>query len=147
MRGWRGAVWALAVVVGIVNVDGWAQQQAAAVPFEVSNPKQMKWPVEEAGRIYVLACDLVARSVRPEKPPDLRPKFVLVLGAKQDQMVRTEKGSEVRLKKWNAETFAEGVVLLSLRESEKDQNILHLAHQTLAAAEATVSVRELGGKR
>ena len=147
MSGWRGALTALVVAGVVVGFSANGLGQAGASPFEVSNPKHLKWPVEQAGRIYLLACDLVARSLRPDKPPMLRPKFVLVLGAKQDQMMRTEKGSEVRLKKWNAETFAEGVVLLSLRESEKDQNVLQLAHHTLAEAEATVSVRELAGKR
>jgi len=52
-----------------------------SLPFAVSNPKHQKWAMEEAGRIYMSACALVARAVRPERPPHLHPGFVLVLGA------------------------------------------------------------------
>src|SRR5882724_4863650 len=69
-----------------------------SLPFAVSNPKHQKWGMEEAGRIYLSACALVARTVRPERPPHLHPGFVLVLGAENDETVRTGTVSEIHLK-------------------------------------------------
>jgi hypothetical protein len=54
--------------------------QTSASPFTVTNPKHKKWPVDEASRIYLSACQYVARAIRPEKPPHLLPTFVLVFG-------------------------------------------------------------------
>ncbi len=115
----------------------------AVVPFEVSNPKHLSWSVEEAGRIYASACQLVARSVRPEKPPQLQPRFVLVLGAKADQMVRAGGNSEIHLRKWDPARFAEAMVLLTLREAVKNEDVIRLARETLNAAESSISVNEL----
>jgi hypothetical protein len=117
------------------------------VPFEVSNPKHLSWPVEEAGRIYDSACRLVARSVRTEQMPHPQPKFVLVLGAKADQMVRAGANSEIHLRKWDPARFAEAMVLLALRDAATNEDVLNLARQALNAAESTVSVSELRQKK
>jgi hypothetical protein len=119
----------------------------ALPPFDVSNPKHLNWSMEEAERIYISACELVARSVRPEKPPQLQPKFLLVLGAKADQMVRTGTSSEIHLRKWDPARFAEAMVLLTLREAVKNEDVAQLARDTLNAAEATVSVNQLRQRR
>lgn len=120
---------------------GCAQQ---SVPFEVSNPANQKWPVAEAARIYNSACDLLARTIRPEKPPVLRPKFRLVLGAESDQFVNEGGLTEVHLKSWNAEKFAEGVVVVAVRNVLQGDELAKLVHQSVALAGSTVSVRELG---
>ena len=88
---------------GSVSQVGVAQVSTTqeATPFAVSNPKNRKWPVDEATRIYFSACDRVARSIRPVNPPRLHPSFVLVLGAPNNETVRNGKVSEVRLKGWN----------------------------------------------
>lgn len=117
------------------------------LPFEVSNPKHLEWSTDEAGRIYMSACELVARSVRPEKPPRLTPKFRLVLGTKEDATLHDGAGSEVHLKTWNPARFAEAMVLMASREILKTEDIVHLTHDTLRAAEATVSVNELKAKK
>jgi hypothetical protein len=115
----------------------------ASLPFEVSNPKHLSWSVEEAGRIYTSACQLVARSLHPEKPPYLQPKFVLILGAKADQMIRSGPNSVIQLRKWDPARFAEAMVLLTLREAVKNEDVMQLARDALTAAQSTVSVNEL----
>jgi len=111
--------------------------------FEVSNPKHLDWSVDEADRIYSSACELVARSIRPEHPPHLAPKFVLVLGAERDETFRMSGVAEVHLRQWDATRFAEAMVLMAAREILKEENVVHLTRDTLAAAGASVSVSEL----
>lgn len=62
----------LVFICALAMLHGSVRAQAA-VPFEVQNPKHLNWSTEEAGRIYSSACELVARSIRPEKPPRLSP--------------------------------------------------------------------------
>jgi len=118
-----------------------------SLPFEVSNPKHLEWSSEEATRIYGSACELVARTIRPEKPPRLAPKFVLVLGTKQDETVHNGRVVEIHLKGWNAARFAEAMVLMATREILKNEDVMHLTRDTLMAAQATVSVNELKRKQ
>jgi len=114
-----------------------------APPFEVSNPKHKKWPAEEASRIYASACDLVARRVRPERPPHLHPKFRLILGTGDDQVIRSSTESEIRLKSWNPASFAEGVVIMAAREIVSNDQVVNIARDALFSAQASVSVNEL----
>jgi hypothetical protein len=136
----------LVVLCGFACLGERSRAQAI-VPFEVSNPRHLNWSVEEAGRIYDSACRLMARSARPEQPPQLQPKFVLVLGATADQMVRAGANSEIHLRKWDPARFAEALVMLTLRDVVKNEDVLHLAHEALNAAESTVSVNELRQKK
>jgi hypothetical protein len=114
-----------------------------SLPFTVSNPKHLQWSMEEAGRIYDSACNLVSRSLHQQKSLQSQPKFLLVLGAKSDQTVRDGENSEIHLKKWNPARFAEAMVILSLRRATKTDDVLRLTHEALRVAEATVSVQEL----
>lgn len=120
-----------------------AHGQDSTLPFEVSNPKHKKWPEAQAARIYTWACDLLARSIRPEKPPQLHPKFVLVLGADGDEYVRDTTTTEIHLKNWNPEKFAQGVVVVALRDLVHAQDLAKLAHQSVSLADSTIDVREL----
>ena len=120
-----------------------AHAQDSSLPFEVSNPKHKKWPEAQAVRIYTWACDLLARSIRPEKPPQLHPKFVLVLGADGDEYVRDTTTTEIHLKNWNPEKFAQGVVVVALRDLVHGQDLAKLAHQSVSMADAIIDVREL----
>lgn len=113
------------------------------LPFEVSNPRNQKWPVEQAGRIYVSACDLLARTIRPEKPPELRPKFLLVLGSDSDEYVRMGAQVEIRLKSWSSPKFAEAVVMIASREVLQDDDLKNIVRQSLSLSRASVSVSEL----
>ena len=138
------ALLAAAMCVGVmVSVSG-AQ---TSTPFGVSNPKHMEWSPEEAERIYNSACELVARSIRPEKPPRLAPKFVLVLGATADETVRNGPIAEIHLKTWNPARFAEAMVLMAAREIFKVEDVVNLTRDTLIAAQGSVSINELKRKK
>jgi hypothetical protein len=119
------------------------QSATANLPFEVSNPKHQKWPAPEAARIYNSACDLLARSVRPEHPPQLRPKFKLVLGADNDEFIRDGAVAELHLKSWDPEKFAQGVVVVALRELVPRPDLARLARLSVTLAGSTVDVGEL----
>jgi hypothetical protein len=130
----------LALVLSLLCVSAGAQD---APPFDVSNPKHKKWPIEEAARIYRSACALVARTVRPEKPPNLRPKFLLILGAKEDEIVRHGAEVELRLQAWDAENFAQAVVLMAADEVVRREEVPDLARSALLSSQASVSVEDL----
>ena len=117
--------------------------QTSDVPFTVSNPKHKKWPIEEAHRIYFAACELVARAIRPEKPPRLFPTFVLVLGTEQNEAVRVGETSEIHLKEWNPTAFSQAVVVMAARAIFDSGQIASLSREALMSAQASVSVGEL----
>lgn len=139
--------WIAVAMCGLVTCFSGQMWAQISLPFEVSNPKHLTWSVEEAGRIYASACQLVARSVRPEKPPELQPRFVLILGAKADQMIRDGRNAEIHLRKWDPARFAEAMVLLTLREAVRAEDVTQLARETLNAAESTITVNELKQKK
>jgi len=120
-----------------------AAEHQTTLPFEVSNPKHKKWPEAEAGRIYNWACDLLARTIRPEKPPQLHPKFRLVLGTDTDELLRDRNAAEIHLKVWNPEKFAQGVVVVALRDLVPGTDLAKLARQSVSLADATIDVREI----
>lgn len=123
--------------------DDTLQSATSALPFEVSNPKHKKWPENEASRIYTSACDLLARSVHPEHPPQLRPKFRLVLGADQDEFIRDSAIAELHLKSWDPEKFAQGVVVVALRELVPRPDLARLARLSVTLASSTADVSDL----
>jgi hypothetical protein len=133
---------ALAICALIISLHPNTTAQVT-LPFEVSNPKHLHWSMEEAGRIYDSACNLVARSLRREKSLQSQPRFLLVLGAKADQTVRLGETAEIHLKKWSPARFAEAMVILSLHSAVRNDDVIRLAHETLSAAESTVTVQEL----
>ena len=112
-----------------------------ALPFEISNPKNKKWEATEALRIYSWACDLLARTIRPEKPPQLHPSFRLVLGAENDEFVHQDSVFEIRLKSWNPEKFSQGVVLVALSGLVRADELNRVAHQSVSLANSTLDVR------
>jgi hypothetical protein len=136
----------IVMMVGAVAGLAVSSHAQTGLPFEVSNPKHLKWSTEEADRIYASACELVARSIRPEKPPRLAPKFVLVLGAKEDSTVRDGDSSEVHLRTWDPARFAQAMVIVAMREVLRNEDVTHLTRDTLMAAQASVSVSELKRK-
>jgi len=133
----------IAFLLILFSAVGLVHAQESTLPFGVSNPKNKKWPEAQAVRIYTWACDLLARSIRPEKPPQLHPKFVLVLGADGDEYVRDTNTTEIHLKNWSPEKFAQGVMVVALRDLVQGQDLAKLAHQSVSLADATVDAREL----
>ena len=130
------------ILLVMIGVPLAAQSQNGA-PFEVLNPKKQHWYRVEATRIYTSACDLVARSIRPDKPPHLEPRFRLVLGADDDEFVRAGAINEIRLKSWNPEKFAQGVVVVAVRDVLHPDDLAKIAHQSVVLADSTLDVREL----
>jgi hypothetical protein len=137
----RPVLYAITLVV-FAALPVWSQAQKTT-PFEVENPKHQRWYPIEAGRIYNSACDLVARSIRPDNPPRLAPQFRLVLGADDNEFVRDGPVSEIRLKSWNPEKFAEGVVAVAIRDVLHADDLAKIAHQSVVLADSTLDVREL----
>jgi hypothetical protein len=135
-----------ALLVGVAMLSPLALAQDDN-PFAVKNEKNKEWPAAEANRIYASACMLVAREVRPERPPELRPHFTLVLGADKDQIIERNHQIELRLKTWNREKFAHGVVLLAAREVVKSKAVLTLTQRTLTWTDAVVPATELADAR
>ena len=136
----RAALWIALTLAAMAGPSCLAQSY---LPFGLSNPQHKKLPVEEAARIYFSACDHVARAVRPESPPLLRPKFLLVLGAEGNQTLREDGVAEVRLKGWNPAAFAEAVVIMAAREILDSQAVTNLTRETLLSTRASVSVSAL----
>jgi hypothetical protein len=134
------------VLLGAVMVSSLAVGQDESA-FAVKNEKNKDWPAAEANRIYASACMLVAREVRPEHPPELRPQFTLVLGAEKDQLVERNHKIELRLKEWNREKFAHGVVLLAAREVLQNKAVMMLTQRTLSWTDAVVPAAELADAR
>jgi hypothetical protein len=118
-------------------------QSAKPSPFEVENAKKQQYFPAEAKRIYTSACALVARSVRPDNPPTLEPHFRLVLGTDDDEFVRDGTVSEIHLKSWNSEKFAEGVVAVAIRDVLHGDDLEKIAHQSVILADSTLDVREI----
>jgi hypothetical protein len=127
------------LTAGVIT-SAFAQQPA---PFEVSNPKHKKWSSEEAGKIYYSACEILARTVRPEKPPRLHPRFLLVLGANDNEVLRTNVAVEIHLKSWDADKFAEAMVMVAAREVLQRDDLAKIARQSVSFARSTVSVNRL----
>ena len=127
----------------ILMISSMAAAQTPDSPFSVSNPKHKRWPADEAQRIYFAACDRVARAIRPEKPPRLQPKFVLILGADDNEAVLIGKTSEIRLKEWNPGAFSDAVVVMAAREILDPRQLANLSREALMSAQATVSAADL----
>ena len=113
-----------------------------SLPFEISNPKNKKWEANEAVRIYTWACDLLARTIRPEKPPQLHPSFRLVLGADNDEFVHLNSVFEIRLKSWNPEKFSQGVVLVAVNGLVQGEELNRVVRESVSLANSTLDVRQ-----
>jgi hypothetical protein len=133
------------VAVPLFAISAWSQS-ATTSPFEVQNPQKKQYFPAEAGRIYNSACALVARSIRPDHPPQLQPHFRLVLGANDDEFVRDGSVSEIHLKSWNPERFAEGVVLVAIQDVLRGDDLEKIAHQSVILADSTLDVRDMSGR-
>lgn len=129
------------LVAGICSMAQTPNQNPSNLPFEVSNPQNKKWQPAEARRIYNSACQLLARTVRPDKPPELHPQFTLVLGAENDEFVRDGAHVEVHLKTWQPEIFAQAVVAIAVRELLQGDELQKVAHQSVLLANSTIDAR------
>lgn len=119
-----------------------APQKTSNLPFDVSNPHNRKWSPAEAGRIYNSACQLLARTVRPDKPPQLHPQFTLILGAEHDEFVRDGARVEVHLRSWEPEMFAQAVVAIAVRDLLQGDQLQKVAHESVLLANSTINARD-----
>lgn len=141
-----GFAFGLCLVFVVSSTVGAAQTQnptQTSLPFEVSNPQNKKWPPAEARRIYSSACQLLARTIRPDKPPELHPQFRLVLGTENDEFVRDGAHVEVHLRSWQPEVFAQAVVAIAVRDVLQGDQLQRVAHQSVMLANATVDAHDL----
>ena len=118
-------------------------QSRSDLPFAVSNPHDKKWSPAEAGRIYDSACQLLARTVRPDKPPALHPQFTLILGTEHDEFVRDGSHIEVHLRSWEPEMFAQAVVAIAVRELLQGDQLQKVAHESVLLANSTIDAHDL----
>jgi len=140
----RQSIFCAVALMEIAAFPLWSQTQQTAM-FDVDNPKNQRWYPAEARKIYTSTCDLVARSIRPDKPPHLEPRFRLVLGTKKNEFIRNGRGNELRLKSWDPEWFAQGVALGAIHDMLANDELARIAHQSVVLADSTVDVRELRG--
>jgi len=138
----RNAVAYLFLVIAIASFSSLALAQEA-LPFKVSNPGNKKWSPEQAARIYTSACDLLARTIRPEKPPQLHPSFVLVLGAEDDEFVRNNGVKEIHLKSWDPAKFAEAVVLVAARDVVTSDDMEKIVQDSIVLDKESMSVNNV----
>jgi hypothetical protein len=146
-RYFHKAVSVMCLTLLTIGFTGRVFAQGEPVPFEVSNPKHKKWSSEEASKIYFSACELLARTVRPEKPPRLHPRFLLVLGANENEVLRTDSAVEIHLKSWDIDKFAEAMVMVAAREVLQRDDLTKIAHQSVSFAQSTISVDRLEHNR
>jgi hypothetical protein len=66
-----------------------------------------------------------------------------VLGSGEDAFVRDQGIPELHLKSWNSEKFAQGVVVVALRDLVPRSDLARLARQSVSLAGATLDAREI----
>ena len=133
----------LLLTCGVMAMAQTAPQDQSRLPFQVSNSQNKKWSPAEARRIYDSACRLLARTIRPDKPPELHPQFTLILGTEHDEFVRDGTQVEVHLRNWEPEMFAQAVVAIAVRDLLQTGQLQTIAHESVLLANSTVNVHDL----
>jgi hypothetical protein len=93
----------------------------------------------DAQNIYLSACAAVRREFGVS--PGASPRMTLVLGAQKDEAVW--QTHEIRLRKWNRDLFAQGVVLLAFDDIMTSERRLRMAKRALNWADSTVDAAQL----
>jgi hypothetical protein len=122
----------LVVLVLVLTAGGWAQSL-----FAVQVRGKQRWPGREADRLYLSACSVVQREFGAAQP--VRPQFTLVLGADNNQALFDRR--EIRLTKWDAYLFAQGVALFAFEDLMSQDKILAIARRAVTWADSTVEIR------
>lgn len=124
----------LAVLVLVLTAGGWAQNL-----FAVQARGKQRWPAREADKLYVSACSVVQREFGVVQP--IRPQFTLVLGADNNQALLDRR--EIRLTKWNAYLFAQGVAIFAFEDLMSRDKISAIARRAVNWADSTVEMRAI----
>ncbi len=74
-------------------------------------------------------------------------RFLLVLGASNNEVLRTDSAVEIHLKSWDADKFAEAIVMVAAREVLQRDDLTKIAHQSVSFAQSTISVNRLEENR
>lgn len=107
--------------------------------LSVRNMTNQRWPAAEAKKIYLSACAVVEREFGRTLP--LAPRVNLVLGTDKNEV--WFPGREIRLAKWNRDTFAQGVVWLAFEDLMPSQQRLTIAKRAVNSADSTVELEQL----
>lgn len=112
---------------------------SAQYGLTIRNTANQKWSAAEAQKIYLSACSMVQREFGRTLP--FSPKVNLVLGADKNEVWFT--GREIRLTKWNPDSFAQGVVWLAFEDLMPWQQRLTIAKRAVNSADSTVELEQL----
>jgi hypothetical protein len=97
------------------------------------------WPAAEAQKIYRSACAVVQREFSAN--PSVAPSVTLVLGADKNEVEFGQQ--EIRLKKWDRNAFAQGVVMVAFGDLMHDRCAV-MARRAVTWADATLEVERAG---
>ena len=114
---------------------------AAQEGLAVHAKGKQKWPAAEAQKIYRSACSVVQRELGASH--SVAPLLTLVLGADRNEVVSVSGQREIRLRKWDPNSFAQGVVMLAFEDVMLDRRMT-MAKRALIWADATIEVERVG---
>ena len=123
-----------------ITVLGLATSCLAQEGLTVRIEGREKLPAAEAEKIYFSACSAVQREFGGTRT--VRPRVTLVLGADRDAAVYHER--EIRLTKWNARLFAQGVVVFAFEDLMPLDQRVTLATRAVNWADTTVDIESVG---
>ena len=92
----------------------------------------------DAQKIYESACSAVEGEFRSTRI--VRPRITLIIGADENVAYRDSK--EIRLVNWDAQLFAQGVVVLAF-DDQLDRRRIAMARRALIGATSVVNARTL----
>jgi len=121
----------LAVLTGVA----YAQNE-----FDVHDNGKLKWPAEDAHKIYLSACAVVEQEFSIHRT--VRPRFTLILGTDKSGVFFDPR--EIRLSKWDPELFAQGVVMLAFDDLMTLRERLAMTRRALNWANSTIEVTQPG---
>lgn len=98
--------------------------------------------MHEAEKLYLTTCATVQREFQARE--ELRPHFVMVLGAASNQLSRD---NELWLKEWNPSTFTQAVVIMAFEEMLTRDRRIQLTLRALQQYNASVDVADLNPHR
>lgn len=98
--------------------------------------------MHEAEKLYLTTCATVQREFQARE--ELRPHFVMVLGAGSNQLSRD---NELWLKEWNPSTFTQAVVIMAFEEMLTRERRIQLTLRALQQYNASVDVADLNPHR
>ena len=110
----------------------------AQEPLSIRILSKQKSPVD-AQKIYLSACSAVQREFGASQA--LRPQLTLVIGGHGNVLEWDRR--EIHLQKWDADLFAQGVVMLAFEELLPVQQRLAVARRAVTWADSTVEVRNV----